>query len=74
MDTEQHRDGPDKTLYDAVERTDSGAAFYNLYSRNGLYRGKILVLEDGKICGAVRYRVNDDLRHFPAALAGKRRK
>jgi hypothetical protein len=73
MDTGQHRDRRNKPLYDAAERTDSGAAFYNLYSRNGLYRVEILVLEDGKVCEAVRYRVNDDLHPYPAALAGDHR-
>lgn len=70
MDTEQHHDQTGKALYDDVSYTDSGAAFYSLYSQDGLFCVKTLVLEDGKICEGTRYQVNNDMFPYPAALAG----
>ncbi len=72
MDIGQNSDQP-KTLYDAVEYTESGAAFYSLYSENGFYCAEILVLENGEICGDTRYQVNDDRHTYPTALAGDHR-
>ena len=70
MNIEQNHHQPSQTLYDAVEHTVSGAAFYSLYSQDGHYRVELLVLEDGRICDGERYQVNDDGHIYPAALAG----
>ena len=73
MDIEQNRDQHSKALYDAVDHTECGAALYRLYSKDGFYSAEILVQEDGRICEAKRYQVNDDLHAYPDALAGDHR-
>lgn len=72
MDSARYEQSGSK-LFDSVEPTASGGAFYNLYARDGLHRVETLVLEDAKISGPTSYQVNDDGHPYPPALAGDHR-